>query len=299
MEEEAEQKQNTDNSLKLINQGTYGCIFHPGINCQGKKENVKYITKIQKSTKAIDNEIKISNLIQKIPKYANYFAPIIKQCKVKIASNLQSTIKQCELFKKSTVEEMQQQQYVSNKIRYLGDMDLKNYILSKNNWKDAGKAFLSCHLHALNAYKLLSHRKIIHYDVKGNNIMFDTNLNKPILIDFGISVHLPSLKTETDFSTAFYAFEAYPFWCIEITFCSYIFSKLGLEESKIQKITDKDIRIVIDTFLNGIKHKNINSLYEKEILLIAHEPQNYANKIFNSFSSFFSAIYWTTMVFPI
>ena len=35
--------------LKLINQGSYGCVFKPGFTCSGKVENnEKYITKIQK-----------------------------------------------------------------------------------------------------------------------------------------------------------------------------------------------------------------------------------------------------------
>ncbi len=282
-----EEKIDSNNTLKLINQGTYGCIFHPGINCKGEKENDKYITKIQKSSRAIENEIKISKLIQKIPRYASFFAPIIKQCNVRIAQKLRPSIQQCDIFKKVSVKEMQEQKYVSNKVRYLGDMDLKNYILSKTTWQEMGKTILNCHLDCLQAYKLLSDRQIIHYDVKGNNIMFDQNLNKPILIDFGISVHLPSLHSAEDFHSAFYALEAYPYWCVEITFCSYIFTTLGLEESKETDIDENGLKNVINIFLNGVKSKNINALYEKEVLMIAHEPQNFANQIYNKYLEFF------------
>lgn len=280
-------KKETNNTLNLINQGTYGCIFHPGITCKGNKESIKYITKIQKSSRAIDNEIKISKLIQKIPRYASFFAPIVKQCNVNISEKLRPSIQKCDIFKKITVNEMREQKYVSNKIRYLGDMDLKVYILSKTTWQDTGKTFLSCHLDCLQAYKLLSDRQIIHYDVKGNNIMFDQNLNKPILIDFGISIHLPSLHTAEDFNNAYYALQAYPYWCIEITFCSYMFSNIGLEESKTRIIEEQELKDVINIFLNGVKDKNINSLYEKEVLMIVHEPQNFANQIYNKYFEFF------------
>lgn len=275
------------NQLELINQGTYGCIFHPGINCKGQKENVKYITKIQKSTRAIENEIKISKLIQKIPRYASFFAPIIKQCKVRIAKELRPTVQQCDLFKKVSAKEMQTQEYVSNKVRYLGDMDLKDYILSKTTWQEVGRALLDCHLDCLQAYKLLNSQQIVHYDVKGNNIMFDQNLNKPVLIDFGISIHLPSLNTEEDFHRAYYAVDTYPYWCIEITLCSYMFSSLGLERSKTELVEEDKLREVINIFLNGIKGREINSLYEKEILFIAHEPQNLSNQISNKYYEFF------------
>ena len=41
---------------KIINQGSYGCIFRPGFSCQGKPLNQdKYITKIQKKRRKFNN----------------------------------------------------------------------------------------------------------------------------------------------------------------------------------------------------------------------------------------------------
>ena len=36
-------------SLKsdFLSQGSYGCVYYPGINCKGKKNKKKMITKIQ------------------------------------------------------------------------------------------------------------------------------------------------------------------------------------------------------------------------------------------------------------
>ena len=49
--EKRETGQDKDDSIHLINEGAYGCIFHPGISCRGTKENRNYITKIQKKNK--------------------------------------------------------------------------------------------------------------------------------------------------------------------------------------------------------------------------------------------------------
>ena len=46
---------------KLLAQGGFGCIYYPGINCDGKsiKEEYKIVSKLQKKNYTSDNEIKI------------------------------------------------------------------------------------------------------------------------------------------------------------------------------------------------------------------------------------------------
>ena len=45
-------KDASNEGTELINQGAYGCIFRPGIECSGKQlTSKKYITKIQKYKK--------------------------------------------------------------------------------------------------------------------------------------------------------------------------------------------------------------------------------------------------------
>ena len=54
-------------SVKLLNQGTYGCIFRPGIECSSKQlTSNNYITKIQKHREISKNEVLIGEKIQKI-----------------------------------------------------------------------------------------------------------------------------------------------------------------------------------------------------------------------------------------
>ena len=49
----------------VLNSGAFGCMFFPGIRCDGQLENKHYITKIQKKTRVTDNEIYISRRIRK------------------------------------------------------------------------------------------------------------------------------------------------------------------------------------------------------------------------------------------
>ncbi len=87
------------NMVHLINQGTYGCIYHPGINCKGKKENIRYVTKIQKNEKTIKNELNIGEKVRKIKGYTRIFAPIIKDCNVSISKSYLEEIKKCKPLK--------------------------------------------------------------------------------------------------------------------------------------------------------------------------------------------------------
>ena len=71
---------------KLIAEGGYGCIFHPGINCDGKEmKTKKYASKIQRMSSSAKNEIQIGNILKNINGYENHFAPIIKHCEIDIA----------------------------------------------------------------------------------------------------------------------------------------------------------------------------------------------------------------------
>ena len=74
----SEQRLKKRKELKLIGEGTYGCVFYPGINCKGTIDTPNYVTKLQKNTNSIKNEWTISQRITKLAGYKQFFAPIIK-----------------------------------------------------------------------------------------------------------------------------------------------------------------------------------------------------------------------------
>lgn len=240
--------------LKLINEGTYGCIYHPGINCQGRKENVNYLTKIIKNTKTVQNEIAISSLIRQIRGYTRHFAPIIKQCPVKIAKKQLDDVKQCELFAKESDTTILSKTYYSNKIRYVGDTNISKYILSQTLLPNFWKELLETHTYLLKGVQKLLTQDIVHHDVKYNNIMFDAKLGNPVFIDFGISIHIPT-RNASNLPDAFYVFDTYPYWCFEVCVCNYIFREISPQKAQTAKITDVDLDLIIDVFIYGYDKK--------------------------------------------
>lgn len=293
-DEVADVPQNAGGELKLINEGTYGCIYHPGINCRGRKENVNYLTKIIKNTKTVQNEIAISSLIRNIRGYSKFFAPIIKQCPVKIAKKHVDEIKQCELFKKESETSMLSKTYYSNKIRYVGDTNISKHILSQSNLPSFWKELLETHTYLLKAVQKLLTRDIIHHDVKYNNIMYDSKLASPVFIDFGISIHIPSLNT-ANLPDAFYVFDTYPYWCFEVCVCNYIFREISPQKAQYSKITTAELENIIDVFIYGYEKKYngedaeiANGIFSSRILPI-NTPQLislFKKNIHQSYSGF-------------
>lgn len=263
-------------TVKLLNQGTYGCIYHPGINCKGKKENIRYVSKIQKNEKTIANELKIGEKIRKIKGYTRLFAPILKDCNVEIDKSYISEIKKCKPLKIQSDADLANE-YLITKLRFVGDMNLKDYLIGRNNdstisslmdsssklskkiqKKPTGqklKQIKISHKFILNSVKKLNAAGIIHYDIKYNNIMFDIKSNNPVIIDFGISLDTSKLTAiaasssseKDELKKMFYAYDTYPYWCIDVCTMNYIFQK----NVQMQQISQLELDSIWKVFVYG------------------------------------------------
>lgn len=222
--------------IKFINQGTYGCIFRPAMNCKGKLINSSFVTKIQSEKDNSDKETKIGYKIKKIQGYSKYFAPILKTCNVSIANIKNDEIKKCDFINEKTTK------IISNKMKYVGDKTLFEYFLSifKENPDKIQDVIFDCYLHILEGIKLLHQNNIIHYDLKENNIMFDEQHQYPIIIDFGLSFENTKLDDYNDLLEAFYIYAPeYKPWCFEIHIISFI----------LRNIDEKDLNETISLSL--------------------------------------------------
>jgi serine/threonine protein kinase len=260
--------------LKLINNGAFGCIFKPSLPCKGDTSSDKYITKIQKNERSIANELRISGKVRNISGYARFFAPVLKDCNVRFGREDVKDLKKCEVFEGDSIQKIESSSYVSMKTRFVGNKDLKSFLFSILSTKspNKNKLFLKelwkTHTHLLKGIQKLFANNIIHFDLKYNNIIFDTTKKYPIIIDFGQSWAVNELKTEQQLSTAFFVFDEYDYWCIDILICNYIFQKVKYEKSKTEIVTAEEIDRIYDMFIYGIpdEKQDIANLHpEKKI----------------------------------
>jgi len=119
----AGEKSTNHDTVKFINQGTYGCVFRPAINCKGNLLKPNFITKIQSEKANSDKETKIGYKIKKIKGYSKYFAPILKTCNISLANIKNDEIKKCDFIDNHTTK------IISNKMKYVGDKTLLDYFI--------------------------------------------------------------------------------------------------------------------------------------------------------------------------
>ena len=238
---------------ELIGKGTYGCTFYPSINaCNGKQEDdidsEHYITKIQKHSSSIEEEIKIGKKIQQLHLYDHYFAPIIKYCTINTVNMDYNLVRNCPQIQNEFGEFDTGDKYLSNKIRYVGKRNLVQHLLHlKKTPAEMYRKLLNTHLYLLDATEKILQENIVHFDLKPQNIMYDDIQNVPIIIDFGISKEITPIthsrfdvtKNPDTVRKIFISDESYGYWCIDI----FILSNIGTtsflhpyEKVSVQKV---------------------------------------------------------------
>lgn len=234
--------------LELLGQGTYGCAFYPEINCKthhihpGTSRN--YLSKIQYEDESLKRELKIGARIAKMfPNYRYYYAPIVESCPVQLSELKQNKIKQCQVLTKYSNND-DKKRIVSSKIPFVGKSTLNKYFNSLFQHKKKQckidtrhhhcraatvtylKKMVNTYLYLIGSFqKLNADIGVVHLDVKGDNIMYDTKNDIPILIDFGLSfcIEWLQLPKYLEFPYAFgvQSFSYSP-WCIEVSLLTYL-----------------------------------------------------------------------------
>jgi tRNA A-37 threonylcarbamoyl transferase component Bud32 len=254
--------------IRLLSQGTYGCVFYPGIGCSGKLEKKQYITKVQKKENTSENELKIGNYIKKIKLYGMYFAPILKTCPIQLAKIEKEEIKKCDLFDiKDLDENKKNMKYISNKIRYVGENTLQKHLMIRlhSDIHTFFPHFLETHIFLLNSVQKLVNINILHYDIKENNIIYDEMNHSPVLIDFGLSFNVKELVQKSNFEKAFYIYyDKYSPWCLDIALISFIVTE---KEWDTRSINIEKLNTVIDSYFAN-----------NEVMVISNNTKPYINQ---------------------
>jgi serine/threonine protein kinase len=241
----------TPQTPNLIGSGTYGCVFHPGVHCNKKNTipNAQIVTKIQEREKELLREVNVGNLIKQIPNYKNRFAPIIESCAVNLSTIGDNVLEKCEL----GVNKQNSSNFISSTIPYVSKYTLLSYLekllvktMEKTPIIKSGQTQKKIMLHAINSFlkkmieihiylieslQVLQKNNILHLDLRYNNILYDDRNNVPIIIDYGLSVLWPNLKTPLDYmeSFSYNRHETCTYWSIDCVLfmyvCKYILQK--------------------------------------------------------------------------
>lgn len=209
----------------LIGQGTFGCVFKPHLLCNGKQDfkDRKHVSKLivmrREDDYRLNNELEIGQLILKSNKYNKYFSPIISTCPINFKDIDDKDKYNCNSANK----------YMDNKmiLAKLKKVNGTNMIDTIDNIRgtEAVYIFFDIYKDALEGIKFLTQKKIIHYDIKWDNLLYDTKVKRGILIDFGLSFQIKYLKFDSlkKLKKYFYVFAPQmDVWCIEIHYICYL-----------------------------------------------------------------------------
>ena len=151
---------NTAGESKLINQGTYGCIYYPSLPFQIRRDKKnrkhaddeqqqqrsKYVSKLQKHNFHSEFEDYIGKKIQEIPSFELFFVPILKTHKIDLATIKQSYVTECDAIRDvrrniqgtgsnhepSSVSEAEykilNKKFIVQKMKYINGLYLHKYI---------------------------------------------------------------------------------------------------------------------------------------------------------------------------
>jgi len=231
---------------ELINQGSNGCVYKPTIPCGNESTSNKYISKVQMNSESLKSEIKIGELIMKIPHYELYFAPVISNCPVNL-SEIKDEIVNCEPIADDLNRD--KHKYVSSKVKYIGN-DIYEFLKKTPN-------IVETHLDLLNSIELLWKNNIVHFDLKYNNVMYDKTTKCPVIIDFGLSYLNTTPMPEYEYT------ELLPMsqYCIDVGLLSFLSKK-----DPTQTIVYDELDVICDKFADNYIFKHITKDFKSDFI---------------------------------
>ena len=144
------------------------------------------------------------------------------------------------------------------KIRYIDNKELDSFITENSNSSLIMLLFTSSYSHLLKSVQLLEKIKICHFDIKAQNIVYDTDKSLPVMIDFGLSINFDKLNRK-ELYNSFYIFEPmYYLWPIEVHLINYILHMNS-------EIGEKDMRkLARDYTSNNIVLRAFSPSFQKK-----------------------------------
>lgn len=264
---------------QLLSQGGFGCVYYPGIKCDGKMDpRTNVVTKLQKRDFNAYNEIKIGEMIKKIQHYKLFFLPVIGNCPVNLRSLDKSIISKCDVIADSdelkytlmTIPYISNSSFFSilignsNDKKHMNKGDKKNNLEKKHMFLSLTETFK----YLLGGIEKLVDNKIVHFDLKAGNILYNTITTDPQIIDFGISIPIDELN-DSNIKDYFYADGSdYYVWPLEVQVINFIVNetKGRLTEKDAEKIakeyteSNKGLQVFSKEFIDLYRKSCVNEI---------------------------------------
>ena len=175
---------------KFLGKGTYGCVYNPPIPCKGTddRDSSDYVSKVM-SKKEASSEMKEANIIRKIDPKSNFALYGLKECDiVSVTKSDENCLKDCTHLKPY----VSKQKKGECKVKKLSQLVMKNggysleYDKNKSLFKVEPQQLLRPMYDIFVGLNKIKKAGYLHRDIKNPNLVYNENLNKFYLIDFGL-----------------------------------------------------------------------------------------------------------------
>jgi hypothetical protein len=235
---------------ELVNQGAYGCLYYPGMHCNGNTmDDLRYATKLVVQDEVAANEVAVGNAVKNIVNYSVNFVPVTGTCVVnlgKVRRNNPHEMDKCDVIADSA----KKTKFLLMKMPYIDSLYFYDYISGMGGNK---KKIISCifdtYNYLIESIERLMEHGIVHYDLKLQNILMNLKTDTPIIIDFGLSIVVGKKKTmNAEFwKLHFYKYSPdYYVWPLE----AHVINHLQ-NESASGVLTRADVESICETYVNA------------------------------------------------
>ena len=108
------------------------------------------------------------------------------------------------------------------RVRYIDSMDLDSFIIQNNNSSFILSTLIASFNHLLKSIRQLIKLEIVHNDIKGQNVIYDKDKALPILIDFGLSIPMTKVTSDSLYNYFYIYAPEYYIWPLEVHFLNLL-----------------------------------------------------------------------------
>ena len=200
--------------MPYIAEGTYGCVFSPPLKCE-KSTNNTQAGKIFRTKSSMREEKKLAEKIKKIDNKGKWTVPYFGNCTTDIRkASISDNVHNCKWISRYTTE-------VEQLIYQNGGIDLHQLV---TNFKLLDEHFflddlIPLFIPLLKGLKELHNKEVAHCDIKPPNMLYNFELHKLYIIDFGL---LQSYNKIGKRATDYLLQHTYPYYPPEFKIYSYM-----------------------------------------------------------------------------
>jgi len=227
----------------MIGEGGYGCVY-PGNQCENSPYGASKVVNRRSALREIAN----GKRIRKIPNYQRYFLPVESSCVV-----------HSEKFKKTCRALRNTDDYMVLTFPYIHNIPI---VFDRHVF-----------VQTLNHLALLVKYKMVHFDLKIQNILFTPN---PLFIDFGISIDMKTVYKDLRSNFFVYSPNQYE-WPIEVHLLCY-----GMNHELTREAIEKVCREVYkrNPFL-----RDLENCIQHYSFLIKYTPKEAIRKLLHGWKT--------------